>query len=92
MEDFSVSSTQCLEQRYDVNLLINTNESKKQNSNSDRGSEAHVCNSALSPDGVFVYCIIKIGARSGSATMVTELSHNSFACESVFPSDGGGEL
>lgn len=35
-----------------VNLSINITERKRQDLNSDRGSGAHVCNSALSPDGV----------------------------------------
>lgn len=52
LEDFPVSSIRCLMRRYVVNLWINRTERKKQDSNSDRGSEAHVCNSALSPDGV----------------------------------------
>lgn len=61
-----------------VNLLINIAERKKQNLNSARTSEAHVRNSALSPDGTFVYCIISIGARSGSARTITEWSRNFF--------------
>lgn len=52
LEDFPVSCVHCLMLRYVVNLWINRTERKKQDSNSDRGSEAHVCNSALSPDGV----------------------------------------
>lgn len=61
-----------------VNLLINITERKKQNVNSDWTSEAHVCNSALSLEGAFVYCIISIGARSGSTHTITERSHNFF--------------
>lgn len=65
-------------QRNVVNHFINIAERKKQNVNSERGSEAHVCNSALSPDGAFVYCIISIGARSGSTRTITERSRNFF--------------
>lgn len=70
-------------QRNVVNLLINIAEKKRQNLNSDRTSEAHVCNSALSPDGAFVYCIISIRARSGSTRTITERSRLFFFCTCV---------
>lgn len=89
LQDFLVSLFQLLLERYVENVFINRAKGGE-NLNSDQESAQQSiclqfsCKPGQNHNGVFVYCIINIGACFGNACTIAERSHNLFACPSVF--------